>query len=420
MSSEQNSQLSSEESGKATAASGKPGRSAPPSAFRRGSVRALAPVSVIAIVAAGAAIAPSIASAAPALPQISAQNLLAKAMQSKVDAFSGTVSLTTNLGLPALPDISGRANPLSLLSGTHTLQVAADGPQKQRIALLDTMTEYDVIHNGKDLWLYDSQQNSVSHAVSQGTGTVHDHSGKAGDKTGADVPLTPQQVAQQLLSAVSPTTNIVVDQTLSVAHRDAYVLVVTPKEKGSLIGKVEVAIDAQNGAPLQVAVYPTGSNTAAFKIGFTSVSFSAPPASRFNFTPPKGSTVTPLTGNGAQTKSGMLPSGASLDPQVLGQDWLSVVELHGVNLNQLRSAASSAEGQDNGGRNNATGLFNGDMSSYLDALLGAGTNVSVGFGSGKLYTTNFLSVLITNDGRLFVGSVTPSVLESTASAQGTK
>jgi hypothetical protein len=126
-----------------------------------------------------------------------------------------------------------------------------------------------------------------------------------------------------------------------------------------------------------------------------------------------------MTGNGAQTKSD-LPTGASLDPQVLGQDWLSVVELHGIDLNQLRSAASSANGQDNGGDNNATGLFNGNASSYLDALLGAGTNVSGGFGSGKLYTTNFLSVLITNDGRLFVGSVTPSVLEAAASAQGTK
>jgi outer membrane lipoprotein-sorting protein len=419
MSSEQSSQLSSEESGNATAGSGKPGRSAPPSAFRRGSVRALAPVSAIAIVAAGAAIAPNIASAAPALPQITAQKLLTKAMQSKVDAFSGTVSLTTNLGLPALPDVSGRANPLSLLSGTHILQVAADGPQKQRIALLDTMAEYDVVHNGKDVWLYDSQQNSVSHATSQGTGTMRDHSGKTNDAPEQGVPLTPQQAAQQLLSAVSPTTNIAVDQTLSVAHRAAYVLVVTPKEKGSLIGRVEVAIDAQNGAPLQVAVYPTGSNTAAFEIGFTSVSFSAPPASRFDFTPPKGSTVSPMTGNGAQTKSD-LPTGASLDPQVLGQDWLSVVELHGIDLNQLRSAASSANGQDNGGDNNATGLFNGNASSYLDALLGAGTNVSGGFGSGKLYTTNFLSVLITNDGRLFVGSVTPSVLEAAASAQGTK
>jgi outer membrane lipoprotein-sorting protein len=417
--------MSSEQSSQSTGSSTS-GRGAGPSPFRRGSVRALAPISVIAIVAAGAAIAPTIASAAPALPQITAQNLLVKAMTSKADSFSGVVSLTTNLGLPALPDISGRANPLSLLSGTHTLQVAADGPQKQRIALLDTMSEYDVIHNGNQVWLYDSQQNSVSYGTSNdsgtgtgaGAGTGHERSGKTPDAHGTELPMTPQQAAQQILANVSPSTNISVDQTLSVAGRAAYILVVSPKEKGSLIGKVEIAIDAQNGAALQVSVFPTGSNTAAIEIGFTSVSFSAPPASRFTFTPPKGSTVSPMNSGGTADQAGPQNS-ASLDPQVLGQDWLSVVELHGVDLNQLRAEASRSSDGQNGG-NNATGLFNGDPSSYLDALLGAGTHVSGAFGSGKLYSTNFLTFLLTNDGRLFVGPVTSSVLESEASAQGLK
>ncbi len=129
---------------------------APTSLLRRGSVRALAPFSVVAIVATGAVLAPQFASAAPTLPPISAQNLLVKVAQSKADAYSGTVALTTNLGLPALPDLAGGANPLSLLSGTHTLQVAANGPDKQRIALLDTMSEYDLVRNGTQFWLYDS------------------------------------------------------------------------------------------------------------------------------------------------------------------------------------------------------------------------------------------------------------------------
>jgi len=72
------------------------------------------------------------------------------------------------------------------------------------------------------------------------------------------------------------------------------------------------------------------------------------------------------------------------------------------------------------GRHNATGLFNGDISSYIDAFLGAGKPVSGAFGSGKLYSTNVLSLLFTNDGRLFVGAVTPSVLEADAAAQGAK
>ena len=411
--------MSSEQSSNQSTGNGGRGRGgAVPSPFRRGSMRALAPATVVAIVAAGAAIAPSVASASPALPQISAQNLLAKAAQSKVDAFSGTVSITTNLGLPELPDLAGGANPLSLLGGTHTLQVAADGPTKQRIALLDTMSEYDLIHNGKDLWVYDSQQNSVGHATSTDAASRHEKSDKS--KDGDAVPLTPQQAAQKFLDAVTPSTNVSVDRTQSVAGRAAYTLQLTPKEKGSLIGKVQIAIDAQNGAALRVAVYPAGSATAAFEVGFTSVSFSAPSASRFDFTPPRGAKVSPLTGGamGMQTPQGT--GSADLAPQVLGADWLTVVELHGIDLNQLKTAASQASGDQRRGGGNDTGLFNGDPSSYLNALLGAGTNVSGGFGSGKLYTTNFLSILLTSDGRLFVGSVTPAVLKADASAQGLK
>lgn len=395
----------------------------PTSPLRRGTVRAIAPASVIAIVATGAALAPQFAAAAPTLPPISAQNLLVKVAQSKVDTYSGVVSLTTDLGLPALPDLGSNANPMSLLSGTHTLQVAANGPGKQRIALLDTMSEYDLVRNGTQVWLYDSSQNTVEHGTPQQHATAKpgaEARSKAGDL--AKTPLTPQQAAQRLLDALSPSTNISVDGTQSVAGRSAYTLVLTPTQSGALIGKVTIAVDYQNGAPLQVAVYPTGSGSAAFQIGFTKVSFSAPSDAQFNFTPPKDATVRQLGQDQAGQQSGMGALGglsaANLKPQVLGKDWLTVVELHGVDLNALAKTAGSGSQGKGGG--NATGLFNGDLSSYLNALLGAGKPVSGAFGSGKLYTTNFLSILVTDDGRLFAGSVTPAVLEADAAAQGMK
>jgi outer membrane lipoprotein-sorting protein len=373
---------------------------------------------VVAIVATGAALAPQLASAAPTLPPISAQNLLVKAAQSKVTAYSGTVALTTNLGLPALPDLAGGANPLSLLSGTHTLQVAADGPDKQRIALLDTMSEYDLVRNGTQVWIYDSSQNAVEH----GTASPHGDATQGTKKHAKDLSeanLTPQQAAQQLLAAVTPSTKVAVDGTKSVAGRAAYTLVLTPKESGSLIGRVEIAVDAQNGAPLQVAVYPAGSGSPAFELGFTSVSFSTPAAAQFNFKAPKGATVSELGAGGAAKSKDNPSAGADLTPQVLGQDWLTVVELHGVDLNSLAKASQSDSGS-NGKHGNDTGLFNGDVSSYLNTLLGAGKPVSGAFGSGKLYTTNFLSILVTNDGRLFAGSVKPSVLQADAASQGMK
>jgi len=396
---------------------------APNSLLRRGSVRALAPFTVVAIVATGAVLAPQFASAAPTLPAISAQNLLVKLAQSKADAYSGTVAMTTNLGLPALPDLGGGANPLSLLSGTHTLQVAANGPTKQRIALLDTMSEYDLVRNGTQVWLYDSSQNSVEHGTASADG--HAKQGSKADAKGgagglAEAPLTPQQAAQQLLAAVDPTTKVTVDGTKLVAGRAAYTLVLTPKQSGSLVGRVEIAVDSTNGAPLQVALYPVGGGSPVFELGFTSVSFSAPAASQFNFTAPKGSVTKELSGDQSQAtaKSGA-PTQSQLAPQALGTGWLSVVELHGVNLSDL-AAGASAKGDGSGKQGNATGLFNGDISSYLNTLIGAGKSVHGAFGSGKLYTTSFLSILITDDGRLFAGAVTPAVLEADAASQGTK
>jgi outer membrane lipoprotein-sorting protein len=395
---------------------------------RRGPVRALVPLSVVAVIAGGAALVPSLASATPSLPPLSAQQLLAKVAESKVDAFSGTMSLSTDLGLPQLPDFSGTANPLSLLSGTHTLQVAADGPQRQRVALLDQLSEYDVIHNGAQLWTYDSETNSVEQ------GTTAGDAKDPKDKKAADgqyPALTPQAAAQQLLTRLSPTTQVSVGSPRSVAGRSAYLLVLKPKQQGSLIGQAEISVDSATGTPLGVALYPVGSATALFDVSFTSVSLTTPAASRFDFTPPKGATVTPLDGarkSGSGAESGK-PQQQNLDPAVLGTSWLSVLELHNVNLAELRKAVSSAgsAAESQQGSNNSpesdggsSQLVDGGMNGYLSSLLGGGTSVSGKFGSGKVYPTNVISVLITNDGRVFLGAVTPKVLEADAAAQGSK
>ena len=390
--------------------------------YRRGPVRALVPLSVAAVIAGGAALAPSLASAAPNLPALSAQQLLTKIADSKVDAFSGTMSLSTNLGLPQLPDLSGSANPLSLLSGTHTLEVAANGPRQQRVALLDQLSEYDFIHNGTKFWTYDSETNSVEY----GTAT-EPKSKKAGTEKYPE--LTPQAAAQQLLTNLSPTTQVSVGSPREVAGRSAYLLVLTPKQSGSLIGQAEITVDSATGTPLGVALYPVGSSTALFDVSFTQVSLTAPAASRFDFTPPKGATVTPFDSSGDTKSKGKAAKPQQRNaPEVLGTSWLSVLELHDVNLSQLQrtvsSAGSAVESQGSNDSPNSDGgssqLVDGGMNGYLSSLLGGGTAVSGKFGSGKVYTTNVVSVLITNDGRLFVGAVTPKVLEADADAQGSK
>jgi outer membrane lipoprotein-sorting protein len=409
--------------------------------YRRGSVRALVPLSVVAVIAGNAALAPTLANAAPSLPSISAQQLLTRIAGSHVDAFSGTVSVSANLGLPQLPNLVGSANPLSLISGTHLLEVAVNGPTQQRVALMDQLSEYDFVHNGKQIWTYDSETN----AVGKGTLESAEASAESGTKDKAAKikqlrqeerkeglaleTLTPQAAAQQLLAAITPTTKVSVGSPRTVAGRSAYLLVLQPKQQGSLIGEVEISVDSATGVPLGVALYPVGSATPFFSLAFTQVDLTAPASSRFAFTPPKGATVSPL--GSAQSGSPKAPAGItpqSLDPQVVGDGWLTAVELHGISLGQLNAALSSAghavESGDGstspGAGSGSSQLISGGVNGYLSTLLGSGKTVTGAFGSGKLYTTNVLTVLITDDGRVFLGPVTAGVLEADAAKQGTK
>src|SRR2546423_14262001 len=69
----------------------------------------------------------------PVLPARSAEQLIAAALASRVDHFSGTVVTVASLGLPSLPEASGGLSGLTgLITGRHTLRVSYGGPDKQR------------------------------------------------------------------------------------------------------------------------------------------------------------------------------------------------------------------------------------------------------------------------------------------------
>ncbi len=157
-----------------------------PRAGRRRAARYVVPVTVMGVAAATIGLVPALAdSGDPDLPEITAAQLIEKIAQSDVERLSGTVKITTDLGLPNLgglesgllsgaagggedgegssADPSGRLTELA--SGTHTLRVAADGPDRQKLSLLEDAAEYSLIHNGKDVWGYDSASNEVYHAT---------------------------------------------------------------------------------------------------------------------------------------------------------------------------------------------------------------------------------------------------------------
>ena len=325
------------------------------------------------------------ASPHPQLPARTAGQLLAAVRASDTTALSGTIVQTARLGLPALPGAdSASLSWQSLMTGSHTARVWIAGPSKQRIAVKASLAESDVIHNLRDLWTYASTTNEVSHTVL---------SAAQGQRaTPAAAVYTPTQAAQQVLKAISPTTWVSVDRTRRVAGHKAYTLVLTPRDPLSTVSRVTIALDSVHFVPLQVQVF--GSATApAFETGFTTkLSFATPKASVFAFHSPRGATIVqnPLTSRPAgrvDARSARSPKpAAASSTRILGKGWTSVIEFtHG-----LPARAT------------------GSMLTELTKPVGSTGN--------RLLRTSLVNALICKDGRVFVGAVTPRLLEQTAAA----
>jgi outer membrane lipoprotein-sorting protein len=383
------------------------------SAGRRRAARYVVPVAVMGVAAATIGLVPAIAdSGDPDLPEITAQQLVEKIAKSEVQQLSGTVKISTDLGLPDLGGLessllsgAGRsgesgssADPSSrlteLANGTHTLRVAADGPDRQKLSLLENAAEYSLIHNGKDVWGYDSESNEVYHSTAEET-----HRGERKD----EVPATPKDFAEEALKSVDDTTSVTVDGTAQVAGRDAYKLVIKPKQSGSTVGAISVAVDAKTGMPLKFTLTPASGGAAVVDAGFTKVSFARPAASTFDFTPPKGAKVTEEDEVAKDVPEVSPKSGKELGKEldglkVIGEGWNSVATF------------------DTGGQGLPTGSEAGELGAFGGFLDSLGDKVNGKFGSGTVFTTRLVNALITDDGKVYVGAVTKDALVKAADA----
>ncbi|MFG2534063.1 outer membrane lipoprotein carrier protein LolA [Streptomyces sp. NPDC048511] len=385
---------------------------------RRKAARYIVPFAVAGVAAATIGLVPALAdSGDPELPDITAQELIEKIAASDQEQLSGTVKVTTDLGIPSLGGLAGSFAPgagsgpgesgaspdaklMELASGTHTLRVAADGPDKQRLSILGDGSEYSLVHNGDDVWGYDSESNEVYHAESDGSGKAGEHKAPKG------VPATPKELAEEALAAAGDTTSVTVDGTAQVAGRDAYKLVIKPKQSGSTIGSVTVAVDASTGVPLKFTLAPSSGGKAAVDAGFTKVDFSKPDASSFSFTPPKGAEVTEAdeleaeagrsgSADKAQKDLGALEDFKGLN--VIGEGWNAVARIEvpgGAGLPTEGSGDAPAQAQ-----------------QFLDAL---GDKVTGDFGSGTVFKTRLVNALLTDDGKVYVGAVTEDALVKAA------
>jgi hypothetical protein len=271
--------------------------------MRKLSARARWAVPIAAVATVGVVIAVSaVASASePDLPARTAAQLLTEVQQAAVrplQPLTASLQETANFGLPALPQIgqSGPSGSPDPLAGTTTLDIWYLNPQHIRLAEPTQLGESDQRLDGTKLWLWNSKTQIATHVLlpaRSSLGSYHSlQSGGGGPESGsASFVPTPANVTRQLLAAIGPSTSVRVQQNVTVAGRAAYQLAFAPKASGSLVGQIVVAIDASTHLPLRVQVFASGSSSPAFQLGFTALTFGAPAASNFTFTPPPGAKV---------------------------------------------------------------------------------------------------------------------------------
>jgi outer membrane lipoprotein-sorting protein len=359
---------------------------------RKPVLRWVTPLAFVAIVGGTTGILAT-ATAEDTLPAISAEDLLVKVQQAKVDTLSGTVVQDSNLGLPSLPGVaSNGASLTSLLSGTHTLGVWYAGPDKSRLQVQGTNDETDVIVNGKDVWQWSYKDNKATHRTL--TAPTDEQQKSMQSQAPADLPKTPEEAAQRALAAIAPTTQVTTEGSDEVAGIKAYELVLTPKDSNSLVTQVKIAVDGTRFIPLRVQVL-AGQPDPVFQVAYSNISFDRPDDAQFTFKAPPGAEVKEVAPKADRAKDKLTAKELKArkaeqaahadDVKVVGQGWSSVV------VSKTDQAAGQAPAQ-------------------LGQVLNALPQVSGTWGKGRLLSSAAFSAVITDDGRVAVGSVKPELL----------
>jgi outer membrane lipoprotein-sorting protein len=241
---------------------------------------------LIAAVAGGTAIAVAATGSGPVPAPKPLATAVHDALSAKpVNGITAHIQFTNNLissanftGESIDPILQGASGRL-WLSGDHQL----------RLELQSNNGDAQVVVNKTSFWISDP----MSKTVYEGTLPADKPNAKAHDKSAAEgVPSVAkiQSEITRLMKGVSLTGAGSSDPT-DVAGQPAYSVQISPKHSGGLLGSAQLAWDAANGVPLDVAVLARNDSTPVLELKATSISFGHVASSVFNVSPPPGDKV---------------------------------------------------------------------------------------------------------------------------------
>lgn len=375
---------------------------------------------VIAPAVIGAVAAFPIQASAVDLPDLSPEEVMVMMQGAEPVEFTGVVLKTTNLGLPALelssmlseeevermrektpeefadfvPEViasEGLAQAMELITGEHRVRVFV-GETGMRAQILDRMSQRDLIVNQNEMWTYDSREQVATYAsidqqkLQEGRLTLMQQMEKFAGEVGLDL-TNPQAVADYVMSQVGDSSDVSVGLDHYKAGRTAYQLIVKPNSSVSLVDSVVLSVDSETGVPLAATVYSVEQTEPAIEVGFESISFVNQDEALFTFSAPAGAQVMNLDEvEKPEVESLEKSEYEGVEATMVGEDWDSVLIMPASDAEMLSEL-----------KNNQL------LSSLLKPVAG-----------GLAFETPIMKVLITNDGRIFAGSVSLDHLQKLA------
>jgi len=224
-----------------------------------------------------------------------------------VEGVSASITLRNHLLEGAnLASEDGEAGQLAaspLLSGAlGRLWIAKDG--RVRVELQAEKGDTQILYDGHTLQLYDASTNTLYRYAPPAAESAPSSDESSGERHEAPSVAKIEEAIAKLskhadVSGATPT---------DVARQPAYSVRISPKERGSLFGGVELSFDAVHGVPLRGAIYSTRSTAPVIELAATTISYGPVDGSVFAFQPPPDAKIVePARGARSGAKSGSQP-----------------------------------------------------------------------------------------------------------------
>jgi hypothetical protein len=231
---------------------------------------------VVLVAAAALVVTPLAVRARPVAPSdVSATDLVARVQRSGPVAWSGSVQSAGSLHVP---DSDSFANLAQLLGEQNDLRVWWRSADDWRVDRIRSTGEADLFRNGGTSvrWVFESETATIAPVSTIRLPDASD--------------LLPPTLARSLLEGARED-ELVRLPARRVAGVDAPGLRLTPRERASTVGHVDVWVEPASGLPLRVELYGLGDQRPVLSTALVDLDLATPDPATTRFTPPVGVTV---------------------------------------------------------------------------------------------------------------------------------